>query len=174
MKDAIATVGTSPEVLQHYLTAGIDIQSCYNDGTEEFSAKLLGLEMRDDAWRAKVQYDDRQVGFVCLPNWLPILLPFSALTAALADGTVPLLHLLGIKQELVAKIALSHHYGSACYEVRLWYILDPIRFPDLARPGNLKLWQVDYLRSKHFAVGLEPHQYIPKAGAPNIQEGKSA
>lgn len=99
-------------------------------------------------------------------NVLPVLFAFEDLCTPLADGTIPAVE--------VAKIQWPTYYTTRAEvhkpgEIHLWAAEGPSekRFvylyeSDLVYTLCFSWKAADYLRSQHFAVGLQPHQYIRK------------
>jgi hypothetical protein len=161
------TSGTSPEILQHYLTAGIPIRNTRFNLERKLEINCLHPEglLFESMW--KWEYAD------CLP----VLKPFAALTTPLPDGTVPAVEIIKMwglysnpesearTQEMVLAILQGKEIG--------YYSMSAeITFDDVANA-------IDYLRSKHFALPIagrpliEGKDYIAKDPAPastTIQE----
>ena len=166
MKTATATVGTSLEVLQHYLAAGIQVEYV----TMHTRYPLRVNELQQSSLFIEQMY--------ALPfaELLPVLRPFSALCTPLEDGTVPAIKLGEMIMRRISPAALIVE----CKQL----LNGDIRLYDSEGDGRITIstdWalgncgtfaEYDYLRSLHFAVGLKPHQYVEKAAATPIQEEK--
>lgn len=178
MKDAITPTGTTLEVCNPYFQYGLEGKI---EDVEDSLYRVIGW-MDDELWVAPVE--DLSEQFSINPrHFLPVLLPFSALTTALEDGTVPAIEvarLLG-RAPLLGDYELRYHPTAGIGETASIEV-----YIDGTNRGRLvDEWEATgawailkvaaYLRSKHFAVGLEAHQYIPKtpaAAATPIQEGE--
>lgn len=163
------STGTSLEVLKQYVFSKVDgFTEIEMLGSKE-RGRLFGVSSS----HAYVAFgnDFQRVSF---RNLLPILRPFSALCTPLEGGKVPAVAL--------ANIILFPFNGWVATEVNENVI--EVGFPGFSRmvvrhmidgewaidvwsgtvhqiPGNMCA-AYDYLRSRHFAVNLEPHQFIAK------------
>ncbi len=166
--------GTSLEVLAPYFPYGLTVQNIHNS--------KCGLVTCLDTECANVRISERNYAAWRFASILPLLRPFSQLTEPLPDGTVPAVE--------VAKILLAHQHDvlDHRYEaasVRARESKRALRWIEVTVPGrndNLDvsiysdyslenedrgvdtadvLAVADYLRSKHFAINLQAHQYLP-------------
>lgn len=109
-------------------------------------------------------------------GFMPVLRPFSALCTPLEDGPVPALEvaklIAGDAEWSIVKfskgrvIVLEDRRGNECVIKDMVSPAIGWTFDVYAGCTHQSLLDVcgayDYLRSKHFAVGLEPGQFIPK------------
>lgn len=103
--------GTSPEILQHYLAAGIDVQGVYrafpgHPGLR-LIGKLKGIDMRFDGSPVILEITPASgvpayATSLRFTDCLPVLRPFSFLTLPLPSGEVPIVE--------IAKLALNNNY----------------------------------------------------------------
>jgi len=177
------TQGTSLEILAPYLPYGIEIQN-----SQGKRSRLIRLDINDRAESIVVE-----AGYVGDPSLaLPVLRPFSHLCHQLPDGTVPacVLAQLVVADDVLLQDATAvlddgdydedtdtEYAPDAIYvsakdeftgervEVTIYsdWSCDQITYAPAA--------YINYLRSQHFAVGLEPHQYVEKtAPAPTLEK----
>lgn len=177
MKDA-QPVGTSLEVLAAYLPYGIEVDLLR---PRPYRAKLIALGQPRNY---KCLYLDGHDPALLLADCLPVLRPFSQLATPLEDGTVP------AAIDFVRSF-VTDQYGMDWSEAHIDKVYEngdimvsiPDRHPTRydhyyvlhADWAGLPLEAYAWLIKNHFAVGLQPHQYIEKtpAAAPIIQEGTS-
>lgn len=175
--------GTTLAICAPYFAYGLEVQ-CLDDN-EIYS--VLGWEFDELKLIQPGKVFDGQPT-TAFNNCLPVLRPFSALCTPLEDGTVPLFEAAklaieheaadlffrtGYKVKPVTRQAWFGKGGSEIAAYEVWgentacsiFTLQADWSASCQVPG--KVWRAfDYLRSQHFAVGLEPHQYIAKAPAP--------
>jgi hypothetical protein len=152
------TTGTTFEVLAPYLPYGIELQNPQGQ-----RSKLIRLDIADKAEGILVEAG--YVGKPCL--CLPVLLPFSALCTPLEDGAVPAVRVIELER--------GGPYDYERYSVRLndrvLWLNAGFGWRSVISIGDfecqtLSALTAQYLRSLHFAVGLEPSQYVEKSAAP--------
>lgn len=170
-----AVVGTSPEVLQHYLTAGIEIE--VTDNVPYFRkgerGQFVGLNMQQSPNKVGLLVENKGAYWVWPGDCLPVLRDFSQLTVPLPTGEVPIQRVIELELNLVCDPARHIKLGSATEAIffnehgEAWKVL---YWANWLAVGNMKLATADYLRSKHFAVGLDPHQFIEAAPSTPTRE----
>ncbi|MBF9140812.1 hypothetical protein [Hymenobacter properus] len=170
METTILPAGTTPEILAPYLPYGIPLQTPFDN-----PRTLSGLQMGDGPCAACKSAEGWE-SWLGLEYIKPILRSFSQLVEPLADGTVPAVE--------VAKMALAdcfdeldwtkatvdqYHWCAAISvpaqsDVRWVYSCTIDEEWEIKTGDNLScsIAIIDYLRRHHFAVGMEPHQYIEK------------
>lgn len=205
MKTETATVGTSREVLAPYYLHKLEIEVRYAD--DDIVRGILH-NLSTSGRYITIQFDSEQhVGgketeLVQLSMCLPVLRPFSALTTALEDGTVPACVLaalcLGEEVDLEDPEAFLWTADEEDPEDQPWvevtgedaFTADGLSFsiyPDWTWYGNglnencAPAAAIDYLRSKGFALPVngrplvEGVDFIAKsAAATPIQEGRES
>jgi len=175
--------GTTPEVLQHYLTAGIEIM------TSVGRARLTGITLFNGG---SVAVDDG-VGYSAvlrIADCIPVLRPFSHLCDLLPDGTVPVVELLksyclvpgDFDWQNAQAVMLTPHPGISEAYGRVNNI-DGSSFITLSVFGDwsmsewaaLDIFKIhDALRRMHFAVGLASNEFIEKpAPSSTIEKGNA-
>jgi hypothetical protein len=153
-------VGTSLEVLAPYLPYGIEIKHLLFEGR---SIILQPGDLHHDA----IYFEDMWEWQ--LSECLPVLRPFSALATPLEDGTAP----AAIE---FARSFVTDQHGMLWSEARIDKVYEngdlmlhiPDRHPTRydhyyvlhADWSGLPLEAYGWLVKNHFAVGLEPHQFI--------------
>lgn len=172
---------TSIEILAPYLPYGIEVEAEVVKDLEKRRAVLVGIthDLEDR------EPNERPVSVSLLQErsrwrWFPysqvtpILRSFEDLVKPLEDGTVPAKELLliidkdrwahlfksYIKRLFVDGDSLMMEVDGAAYERESYTKLACLRSHIWG--DDMKATAADYLRSKHFAVGLQPHQYIKK------------
>lgn len=181
--------GTTLEVFQHYLAAGIDVQGPHAQG------RLVELSLRNNWLVIEEPRPGRPCEWFFSPSHCkPILRPFSALCEPLEDGTVPAVE--------VAKLALggeANEIDWAEVEARPtnadstqaidivdtsdglyhWVLVSISNTFDTDCDGNFTVNHAtvtDYLRSQHFALPvngrplLEGVDFIAKSSARPTKE----
>lgn len=172
-----AKTGTSPEVLQHYLTAGIDCQLIVSQlvGYEAGErSKMVSLNAAFP--KARLDFDGARP-WINTADMLPVLLPFSALATPLSDGTgkevVPAVEvakqildltpehceeefLSGLRAEMdwIGDCQVLDGEGASLCWIYGDYLVSA---KDAMTPPSI----YDYLRSLHFA--------LPVAGRPLVE-----
>lgn len=177
-------MSTTLEILAPYLPYGIRVASQWTDGSNNTTGVLLGIDMSVESpviWTA----GENAFRSSCA-NVLPVLRAFADLCTPLEDGTVPAREFakLCLGDEVGWKKGYAHYqpkdedeeYGDCEETVEVggddkWEPDNRIEvtiYPDWTWYGHGRnencapAAAIDYLRSKHFAVGLEPHQFIRK------------
>lgn len=164
--------GTTLAILQAYPLGTLEVQYWTDAyGGTHLRDRVIGLRADD-----RVMLDE---GPDMKPSLLtPILRPFSALASPLEDGTVPAKEiaklawgLTGSTATIIDKAVVGYHHDHIRIETERGMFLTYIFREDWGvartaadrndRPLNQHRI-LDYLRSQHFAVGLEPGQFIPK------------
>ena len=159
------TTGTTLEILAPYLPYGIDVQimDAYQPNTRRQLASLF-YDTRAHVHKMSTDGSRIELGNLAIDidRLLPVLRSFADLCTPLADGTVPTVEIRKLwglqamdgdtEQEyngMVLRILQGQEIGKYAMSIE-------VTFDDIANA-------LDYLRRHHFAVGLEPHQYIRKA-----------
>lgn len=177
------------EILAHYLPYGIRVASQWGDGSDNTTGILLGIATT--AERPVIWADGKANYTSSYANVLPVLRSFADLCTPLEDGTVPAVEFakLCLGDEVGWKKEYAHYdpkeeeeeedYDSHLSEEVVnvggkdeWEPDNRISFtiyPDWTWYGHGRhenyapAAAIDYLRSKHFAVGLMAGEYIRKA-----------
>jgi hypothetical protein len=175
---------TTLEILAPYLPYGIEVEACSPDG---FRALFTGIS---DALPEENPVHVRTVedGWTSNSCWpyedvKPVLRSFADLCTPLEDGTVPAIEVAKLATWVPAELEQPHYlwlssgaehdedeYGNEYVCVRLCKLNGPndllyiFSHWDIVTPNGFsnQFCVFDYLRSKHFAVGLTPEQYIRK------------
>ena len=167
--------GTTLEVLAPYLPHGVELMQII-DGvpTARRWPILTALQWKGSNLLHREPDDSVRLGqhevYSPASQFLPVLRPFSALCDPLPDGTVPAVEVAKIQWPYYKTTrattqpdgqihlwALSQDDEGDAYEARFIYLAEK----DFL--NNSFGWRAaNYLRSQHFAVGLEPHQFIEK------------
>jgi hypothetical protein len=192
-------VGTSLEVLAPYLPYGVSVQGPF-PGSEYpgTTRKLLGLSSDEQGGIIETENAAGFKDYSYLHFFWPVLRPFSQLCTPLEDGTVPAVEVAKLLLNDWAKEYSYRIVGSksataqnftvhvfkwkpAIGEVlafRLSFLLDwnwllRVKWEETIHHLENIAQAIDYLRSKHFAVGLAAHQFIeasPSPSAPTTRE----
>lgn len=160
---ATATQGTSIAVLAPYLPYGIEmawVEAPYDMlGKGHCLCSLSSWEGHEVAIGHRAA--SGMFDWWSYKNVLPVLRSFADLCTPLADGTVPAVQMVAIGSPHLKAITAAiegedeiHVKAGGGHCARL--------FKNDFEAGAMGLNQATYLRSQHFAVGLEPHQYIRK------------
>jgi len=180
MKDATAAaVGTSLEVLAPYLPYGIQLAiNIYEPEEPQLRGELIVL---DADGSCSVRYRGCSTNSAVLfGEALPVLRPFSQLVEPLPDGT-PLVDklaeiLFGDALEPNCELGAGFDWfgnyvatanGVLLFSISLYWHIQCAN--DL--PAGFEAY--DYLRSQHFAVGLQSSQFLPLVGGggPSMEGG---
>ena len=165
-------MSTTLEILAPYLPYGIRVASQWTDGSNNTTGVLLGIDMSVESpviWRDG-EHDFRS----SYANVLPVLRSFEDLQKETVFSRPILKELAQLfVGERVPIIAGPYIYADCIDE-----ILGSVTVTISTREDDrleCTIWSdgtgevdgqplqlSDYLRSKHFAVGLEPHQFIRK------------
>lgn len=169
MEATTTGVAAALAILQAYPLGTLKVETPYGPG------RLTGL--RFDASHGCVVGDVQDItlvlgGAVCaLEALTPHLRPFAALTQKLPDGTVPAIEVAKLLpyshkfnwEEAKAQLYWAgHNYieVTAAYGTHVLTLYpDDFGFSESSLTTCLRV--VEYLRSKHFAVGLPETAYIP-------------
>lgn len=188
METTQTSIGTSPDVLQHYLTAGITIRHTRFDLAKRLELGSLHPEglLFDSMW--KWEYADA----------LPELYGFRALCDPLPDGSIPAVEVIracvassdNFKDyefnwaKATAELwQPAKHRTPDYWQAKIWipvegggglsaFISNDWLFSAFDRVDKWYLPGYEALRRLHFAVGLNASQFIEKASASPTQEGK--
>jgi len=175
-------MATSLEILAPYLPYGIEVETGIDDGEHE-RKQLHGLT-QDGYPRTRLHGLEEAASF---SDMLPVLRPFSALCEPLEDGTVPAVEVAKlvmlvnrpesrtpiasygepILKQMGQVVSVDCHRDTS-YTLELlidatWAACTVYDFGVVYAHNMLAVHS--YLRSKHFAVGLEPGQYIEKVSS---------
>jgi hypothetical protein len=196
------TAGTSLEVLAPYLPYKVEMawsEAPYDMlGMGYYLRSLSDFEGHEVAISHRASRES--FDWYSYKSVLPVLRPFSALCTPLEDGTVPAVEVALMCWGIQSKgtrhfsgdykarslsggnlIEVTNHQGtfrasmyhnanesSEEYRWSFWRTEE-----GAAKPAWNQHGVIDYLRSKHFAVGLAPHQFIeasPSPSAPTTRE----
>lgn len=156
------TTGTALEVLAAYLPHRIMVEYPLpgNPYGEVMRRTLVGLNTESELATLSNETN------IWAAHCQPILRPFSQLCDPLPDGTVPAVEIgkEWSRSSRTAEIVAEYEgYGESCV------ISGPGTTLSISRTafedGRTADWLSKLLRKWHFAVGLEPHQYIVKEAA---------
>ena len=169
------TMGTMLEILAPYLPYGIEVETgigrCrildvnLRSGTANPISAALAADVENGAWSTE---------FFGFDHITPVLRSFADLCTPLADGTVAACEVaravlttaprlnwgrVSIDQPGTGEVVVyvDNHSGVGFQKVSIW--------PDdwvITGGSGSTLKAYDYLRSKHFAVGLSADQFIRK------------
>jgi len=185
-----ATQGTSIEVLAPYLPYGIELQTVWTDGSENMRCVFRGWRHKDlSPYRIDATYilgdgeDKWEAGISLEPSKaLPVLRSFADLCSPLPDGTIAVVELAKFlvadsdddlsllrathwkKNRYIKKEHISVSFPLSAGHSRNYLMIysDWFFYPGVRHTAFNYAAAINYLRSQHFAVGLEPHQYICK------------
>jgi hypothetical protein len=180
--ETLSATGTTLEVLAPYLPYNIEVEVTANPGNWYGGRGLLfrlGWPYNEHLHPMSiVSLPKNKAAVVPISHMLPILRPFSALSEPMGDGSIAAVE--------IAKLVLASQYNFDLYEwegATVYPFGDGIQVNvtgecDYADVNISPDWTVEhgggdmgaipliaivnYLRRHHFAVGLEPHQYIAK------------
>ena len=157
--------GTTLEILAPYLPYGIELETGIDNGLR--GRKALHSLTKDGYLEVYNIYGGVQA--TLFTDVLPVLRPFAQLVEPLPDGTVPAVELAKqLFDDMVGEggeiSAGFDHFGNVVVTdgpvcVMCIYPSWLIRVEEGLFAGPA---EYDYLRRKHFAVGLQPHQFIEK------------
>jgi hypothetical protein len=174
-------MGTTLEVLQNYLFADIDLEYIAQSDTfglnEGERGRMISLNAID-SHRVRVKLVDGSRVWLPVEKFLPVLKSFDQLCTPLSTGEVPAVEVAKIILEAEqewrndgpidwagvtaeydgAEITIWLH-GRAEQLLAIWPQWELQEFREAARPWHAAY---DYLRSKHFAVGLTSQDFIRK------------
>jgi hypothetical protein len=191
LKEEAAPAGTTLEILAPYLPYGIEVE------TQRDGRGTLRWLSEDAAKVELSRFEPNPMRWRFLLEIKPVLRPFSHLATPLPDGTVPAVEVARLAVGLRLKSHRPEQWSWSSVQARFYKrhktnqpylsifyplssgMMSPILevtedwvFTQSNDCGFDAAVLLDYLRSQHFAVGLEPHQFIAKAAAPIIvQEG---
>jgi hypothetical protein len=151
-----------------------------DESTPPLTCQIIGIDFQDQNEPIHVFCEAKGIGnrrtWTGPGSLTPILRPFSALTTKLPDGTVPAEVIMKgrgwtIKDGESLRYMPAGGYSPLTQERIEWVkngevILNggvPVELtPDFTTGRWAMSWIVDYLRRHHFAVGLQPDQFLPK------------
>lgn len=169
------TTGTTLEILAPYLAYDPTLQ---HDSGKNYTIARLRLDGEVEVWEVatnpNAEPQEAQIGD--LSEFLPVLYAFEDLVKPLEDGTVPAVEVAGIIAGKTDWKVLEFNRSRVIvlqdrndFECIIKHMIDPDcgwTFDVYSGKAHQQLLDVcgayDYLRSKHFAVNLEPHQYVRK------------
>lgn len=152
--------GTSLEVLAPYLPYGIEVETGMGP-SRIISVDLLrdGPEVETCTTEDWVNGEINGTDYYHFSQITPILRPFEALVQPLKDGTVPLYEY--VRFMWPKETTMRHRAYGDYIEVHGSTALYLAKREDF-EAGRMHGLGTAYLRRHHFAVGLQPHQYIAK------------
>lgn len=166
---APVVTGTSLEVLQAYPLGTLSVKVV--DFAPSVRSVLVGIDLSDNKLSpCLVAFYNRHgisqgTGRYKPEQLTPILRPFSQLCEPLEYCKAsPIKHVIELQLDLVCdpKRHVKFENGWIWFDRHGEGDWRPLYHEDWFRSGKMSLATAEYLRHHHFAVGLEPHQYIPK------------
>lgn len=170
--NTVTTTGTTLEILAPYLPYGIEVEVEYADVPPKEVGRLASLSLNGPSAQVHFREPRHASGFVSvvcgLHEMKPVLRPFSALPHVLVEtpwgatpASVVLARMITNMQVMPEHVRLfgdnalsAQEYSSGHFKMFL--------HADTVEKANLMYPVVEWLRRRHFAVGLAPHQFIEK------------